>query len=80
MAARKVRPIRGNGRDTRDYREFIAGVLDGSIKATRLVETTVPDGALDVHVPQDDGAGHPLPDLIVNVPTRRLTKLEYDEP
>jgi hypothetical protein len=78
-ARRKERPLKGNGRDGRDYGEFIAGVLDGSIPATSLIETTVPDGTQDVAVPQFDGAGQPLPDQVVTVPKRRLTKLEYDE-
>lgn len=80
MASRKNRPLKGNGRDGRDYAEFLAGLLDGSIHATQLIDTTVPDGTIDVRVPQDDGAGHPLPDLIVTVPLRRLVKLEFDEP
>jgi hypothetical protein len=80
MAARKQKPLKGNGRDGVDYAAFITGVLDGSILATRLVETTVPDGTEDIHVPQRDAQGNPLPDQVVTVQKRRLTKLEYDEP
>lgn len=79
-SARKNRPLRGTGRDGIDYQDFITGVLDGSIKATRLVETTVPDGTQDVAVPQIDAQGNRGPDQIVTVPKRRLTKLEYDDP
>ena len=79
-SARKNRPLRGNGRDGIDYQDFITGVLDGSIKATKLVETTVPDGNQDVAIPQIDTQGNRGPDLIVTVPKRRLTKLEYDDP
>lgn len=79
-SARKNRPLQGNGRDGADYLTFIAGVCDGSIKATRLVETTVPDGTQDVTVPQIDAQGNRGPDQIVTVPRRRLTKLEYDDP
>lgn len=79
-SARKNRALRGNGRDGVDYQDFITGVLNGSIKATRLVETTVPDGTQDVAVKQFDGQGNPLPDQVVTVPRRRVTKLEYDDP
>lgn len=79
-ARRKDRPLKGDGRDGADYLAFIAGVCDGSIKATRLVETTVPDGTQDVVIKQVDDQGRPLPDQVVTVPRRRLTKLEYDDP
>lgn len=79
-SARKQRPLRGNGRDGVDYIDFINGVCNGSIKATRLVETTVPDGTIDVVVPQIDAQGNRGPDQIVTVPKRRLTKLEFDDP
>jgi hypothetical protein len=77
---RKVRPIRGDGRDGLDYREFIDGLCDGSIRATRLVDTTVPDGTRDVVVQRLDENGVRLPDEVVTVSKRRLTKLEYDDP
>jgi hypothetical protein len=77
---KKERPLKGTGRDGRDYAEFMAGLLDGSIQATQLTETTVPDGTRDVTVEQYDANGNRLADVVVTVPTRRLTKLEYDEP
>jgi hypothetical protein len=83
MATRRItRPLRGDGRDGLDYAEFMAGVLSGSVKATKLIETTVPDGADPVRVEQYDDQGNRVrPDLIIpGVPKRRLTKLEFDDP
>jgi hypothetical protein len=77
---RKQRPLKGDGRDGADYREFIDGLLDGSIRATKLVDTTVPDGTRDVIIKQYDANDDPLPDLVVTADQRRLTKLEYDDP
>jgi hypothetical protein len=77
---KKERPLKGDGRDGRDYGEFMAGLLDGSIVATKLIDTTVPDGTQQVTVPQVDANGDPLPDIVLTLPKRRLTKLEYDDP
>jgi len=77
---RKQRPLRGDGRDGLDYAEFMAGLCDGSIRATKLVDTTVPDGTRDVVVQRLDENGERLPDVVVTVSARRLTKLEYDDP
>lgn len=77
---RKNKPLRGNGRDGLDYRDFLDGLLQGTITATLLIDTTVPQGSLDVHIPQRDANDTPLPDVIVTVNERRLTKLDYDDP
>jgi hypothetical protein len=77
---RKERPLRGSGRDGTDYREFMGGLLAGTIHATRLVDTTVPDGTQEVTVEQYDENGQRLPDVVISVPRRRLTKLEFDDP
>lgn len=77
---RKERPLRGNGRDGLDYAEFLAGLCNGSIHATKLVDTTVPDGTRDVVLQRLDENGVPLPDVVVTASTRRLIKLEYDDP
>jgi len=86
---RKTRPLKGSGRDGRDYGEFIDGLVDGSIRATLLVDTTVPDGTQQIVIKRrdedggvslDEAHGTPLPDETVTVPKRRLTKLEYDDP
>jgi hypothetical protein len=83
MASRKkTRPLKGNGRDGLDYAEFMAGLLSGSITATKLIETSVPDGTGTVRLEQyDDQGNRVLPDLVIpGVPKRRLTKLEFDDP
>lgn len=81
MASRRInRPLQGNGRDGRDYGDFMKGLLDGSIVATKLVDTTVPQGPKDIVIPQFAQDGSPLPDVVVTVNERRLTKLEYDDP
>lgn len=81
MASKKKgRPLRGNGRDGRDYAEFMAGLLNGTIVATQLHDTTVPDGTHDLVLKQFDENGNPRPDETVTVPKRRITKLEYDDP
>jgi len=81
MASRKKeRPLKGNGRDGADYADFMAGLVGGTIVATKLIDTTVPDGTQDVTVKRFDENGAPLPDEVVTVPKRRLTKLEYDDP
>jgi hypothetical protein len=79
---RKERPLVSDGRDGRDYADFMAGLLNGTIVATKLIDTTVPDGTQQVTVPQftNDEAHQPLPDVVLTVPKRRLTKLEYDDP
>lgn len=81
MAAKKKdRPLKGNGRDGVDYADFITGLCNGSIVATTLEETTVPDGTRVIPEKKVDGAGLPLPDGTVTVNQRRLTKLEYNDP
>ena len=77
---KKEKPLKGDGRDGADYREFITDLLDGSIHATKLHDTTVPDGTQDVTVKRFAENGDPLPDEVITVPKRRLTKLEYDDP
>jgi hypothetical protein len=77
---KKERPLKGNGSDGQDYAAFVAGLLDGSIRATKLIDTTVPDGTQQISVPQVDANGDPLPDIVLTLPKRRLTKLEYDDP
>jgi hypothetical protein len=77
---RKERPLVGDGRDGRDYRAFAEGLLDGSIRATLLVETTVPDGSRNVTFEQFDENGQRLPDVVATLGLRRLIKLEYDDP
>jgi hypothetical protein len=77
---RKQRPLRGNGRDGVDYQDFIDGLCNGTIRATVLVDTTVPDGTRDVVLKRFDEDQNPLPDETVTVSKRRLTKLEYDDP
>jgi hypothetical protein len=77
---RKQLPLRGDGRDGLDYRAFVDGLCAGSIRATVLVDTTVPDGTRDIVVQKIDANGDRLPDVVVTVSTRRLIKLEYDDP
>jgi hypothetical protein len=82
MASRKkTRPLKGNGRDGLDYAEFMAGLLSGSVEATKLIETTVPDGTETVRLMQFDDQGNRQRDVLIpDVPKRRLTKLEFDDP
>jgi hypothetical protein len=77
---RKERPLVSDGRDGRDYAAFMAGLLNGTVVATKLVDTTVPDGTRQVTVQQSAANGDPLPDVVITVPQRRLIKLEYDDP
>lgn len=78
---RKTKPLKGNGVDNRaDYGEFMAGLLGGTIRAERLVESSVPNGSDEVRLARFDEQGQPLPDVVITVQRRRLTKLEYDEP
>lgn len=78
--AKKTKPLRGNGRDGRDYGSFMAQLLAGTIIAVNLDETSVPDGNQSVTLKQQQEDGTSLPDVVVNnVPKRRVTKLDYDE-
>lgn len=91
--ARKELPRSGD--DALDYRAFMTGLLAGTIKATALADTTVPDGTRDVTIqvfvedPKgdvviDDGHGGKVTGRfearVATVAVRRLTKLEYDDP
>jgi hypothetical protein len=75
---RKVRPLKGDGRDGADYREFIDAVLRGEVVATALIDTTVPDGVHTVRLPRFDAQGRRAEDIEVTYTRRRATAIEAD--
>lgn len=92
MARREI-PLRGRGDDTVDYRQVISAILAG--EATELHETVEVVGQrnvpFDVFVEDDrgdvvidDGEGGILRGRYerrtVRVPTRRLTRIEVEDP
>jgi hypothetical protein len=80
MASRKrERPVQADGRDGSTYRQFMAAFVTGSVVATSVDDTTVSDGNQQITLKRFDN-GTPQADTPHNVPKRRLTKFEYNDP